>query len=87
MSENKKLAAELQTTLYHQCGYWLPIVNTNAGVTDKYIAIVLNKISGGDGFEIKINDSNLEIIPVINPRPEDARAHRKAAAKPDIKNA
>ena len=62
VSENKKLAAELQTTLYHQCGYWLPIVNTNAGVTDKYIAIVLNKISGGDGFEIKINDSNLEII-------------------------
>ncbi|MBO5879909.1 MAG: hypothetical protein J6Q68_05100 [Clostridia bacterium] len=77
----KKGAEYFRDTLYERAGYWLEIVTLDQTVTDKYISITTPQKSGGEGFEIKIVNSNVEITCEF---PERAEAELKSFATSQI---
>lgn len=61
-NENKLLAIKIQNLFLENLGLSLNILDYNELTDEKYIAIKSAERSGGDGFYIKIEDKNLEII-------------------------
>ena len=60
--ENLSIAKKIQEILYTRAGYYLEIVKISDTVSDKFISVVTEEKSGKEGFEIKTEGDNLQII-------------------------
>ena len=60
-TESYRLAKYLNEILLENAGFELSIAEYGS-VTDKYISIITAERSGGEGFYVKVNSRNLEIV-------------------------
>ncbi len=60
-SECKRAAEEIRDVLYQSVGYWLQIVTYDESVTDRYLSITIGERDKSEGFEVKIENSNVKI--------------------------